>query len=333
MRLGRQTVIARNLAIRSRRMQYRHDATLKIAATGHWGCNLSAPVQRLASAFKCQRIGCDVFGMSIAQIRKCELACSTGKPGLAGSLAQPPEWQTSRRCLGAGHFPLLGWSAVLLATIIGAAVAFGDEPAGNLAPVKFHIPAQSLVEALQAYSMQTGVQVMFETASASGYRSAPVDGELMPEVALRKLLADTDLRIRYSRTSAVTLAPASAPDPDEPPAHPLATADLALDTLRVSGTPEPSDHSRLGEYIGVVQADIQSALKKVAKTRRGDYRVAVRLWVDPSRTIQRAELDGSTGDRDRDSSIASALQGLLLSQQAPPNTPQPIRFMIAIRAL
>ena len=228
---------------------------------------------------------------------------------------------------------MLGWVGILLATLVGAAVAFGEEPAGQSTPVKFDIPAQSLIDALQAYSKQTGVQVMFETSAAAGYRSAPVAGELMPEIALRKLLADTDLRIRYSRISAVTLAPASAPNPDEPPAHPLAAADLTLDTLRVSGSPETSDRSRLGAYIGVIQTDIQNALKKVAKARRGDYRVAVRLWVDASRTIQRAEIDGSTGDPARDSSIAGALKGLVLSQQAPPNTPQPIRFMIAIRAL
>ncbi len=265
---------------------------------------------------------------------KCDLSFpSLRVPERSRSVAQPSGWQAFRHGFGAGQLRMFGWAGILVGTIVSAAVAFGDEPAGNFAPVKFDIPAQSLIDALQAYSRQTGVQVMFETASAAGYRSASVEGELMPEVALRKLLADTDLRIRYSRTSAVTLAPASAPNPDEPPARPLAAADLALDTLRVSGTPEPSDRGRLGEYIGVVQADIQSALKKVAKTRRGDYRVAVRLWIDPSRTIQRAELDGSTGDRDRDSSIASALQGLVLSQQAPANTPQPLRFMIAIRAL
>lgn len=226
-----------------------------------------------------------------------------------------------------------GWVGGVVGMIFSAALAFGAEPAGSLAPVKFDIPAQPLIDALQAYSRQSGVQVMFETASAAGYRSAHVEGELLPEIALRKLLAATDLRIRYSRTSAVTLAPASAPNPDEPPARPLAAADLALETLRVSGTPEPGDQSRLGEYIGIVQADIQSALKKVAKASRGDYRIAVRLWVDPSRTIQRAEIAGSTGDRDRDSSIVGALRGLVLSQPAPANTPQPIRFMIAIRTL
>lgn len=227
----------------------------------------------------------------------------------------------------------MGRIAIFAATMVGAAVAFGDETTKPIGPLKFDIPAQSLIEALQAYSMQAGVQVMFETASAVGYRSGRVAGEFTPEAALRMLLADTDLKIRYSRTSAITLAPASAPNPDDPPAHPLASADMALDTLRVSGAAEPTDRGRLGEYIGVVQADIQKALKNVGKTRRGDYRVAVKLWIDPSRTVQRAELDGSSGDRDRDSSIATTLRGLMLSQQAPPNTPQPIRFMIAIHAL
>jgi hypothetical protein len=212
-------------------------------------------------------------------------------------------------------------------------VAFAQENSRPPGPLKFDIPAQPLIEALQAYSMQGGVQVMFETASAVGYRSGRVEGEFTPEVALRMLLADTDLKIRYSHTSAVTLAPASAPDPDAPPVHPLASADMALDTLQVSGAGERTDRSLLGEYIGAVQTDIQRALKKVSRTRRGDYKVAIRLWVDPSRIVQRAELDGSTGDRERDSSIAEALRGLLLSQQAPANTPQPIRFLIAIHAL
>ncbi len=73
---------------------------------------------------------------------------------------------------------------------------------------------------------------------------------------------------------------------------------------------------------------------KGGRTRRGEYRVAVELWVTPSsQVIDRAELDGSTGDFDRDSSIAESLRGLVLSQQAPPNMPLPIRFMISIHAL
>ena len=240
--------------------------------------------------------------------------------------------QSGRSAWAASQLDSLGGIIGLVIVLIGMAAAFGDEAARPASRLRFDIPAQSLVDALQAYSTRTGVQVMFETASALGRRSAELRGEFMPEVALRMLLADTGLRIRYSRASAVTLAPPSAPDPDEPPAHALASADLSLDTLRVTSAPQSSDDSGLGAYIGIVQGDIEKALKKLAKTHRGDYRVAIELWVDPSRTVQRVELDGSTGDPDRDRSIAGTLKDLVLSQEAPINTPRPIRFMIAIQA-
>ncbi len=225
---------------------------------------------------------------------------------------------------------------VLVVALASAVVASAQESLGLTEPHKFDIPSQSLVDALQTYSVQAGVQVMFETSSAVGYCAAAVQGEFMPEAALRMLLANTDLKIRYSRASAITLAPASAPDPDAPPVQGWAAAnvvtDMALETLRVSGAGEQIDQNQLGKYIGVVQSDIQKALKKV-KTRQGDYRVGIRLWVDPSRVVQRAELEGTTGDRDRDGAIAETLHGLVLSQQAPANTPQPVRFLIRIHTL
>jgi hypothetical protein len=75
---------------------------------------------------------------------------------------------------------------VLVALLIGAATAFGESAVKPAGPVRFDIPAEPLVEALQAYSLQSGVQVMFETASATGYQSAPIEGDFAPEVALRR---------------------------------------------------------------------------------------------------------------------------------------------------
>ena len=231
-----------------------------------------------------------------------------------------------------GVWPLAKIAAVLV-VLVGVTVASGSERTQPIGLTTFRIPAQPLIDALQAYSQQAGVQVMFETTSAIGLHSLPVNGEFTPQAALQMLLADTDLRVRYSRSNAVTLAPASVPDPDEPPVYPPVSADITLGTLRVRGTGESSDRS-LGEYIGLLQSDIQKALKKGGRNRRGDYRVAVKLWVTPSsRMVDRAELDGSTGDLDRDGAITDALRGLVLSQQAPPNIPLPIRIMISIHAL
>jgi hypothetical protein len=244
-------------------------------------------------------------------------------------------WPAMARLRGARQrpVPVLSRIAAVLIVSTCVAIASGEEPQPAGVPLKFHISAQPLIDALQAYSQQSGVQVMFETASAAGYKSLPVDGEFTPEIALRLLLAGTDLRIRYSRSSAVTLAPASEPSPDDPPLRPLPSADMALETLHVSGG-DTIDRNRLGEYIGTLQSDIQKALKKIGWSKRGDYRMALKLWVTPqSRVVEKAELDGSTGDQDRDSTIADALRGMKLSQQAPPNTPRPIRFMVSIHAL
>lgn len=221
-----------------------------------------------------------------------------------------------------------------LALILSAAIATGEEAAVPVGPIAFRIRAQPLIEALQAFSQQSGVQVMFETAAAAGFRAPSVEGDFSPDVALRLLLAETDLKVRYSRSRAVTLAPASAPDPDLPPMLSLgAGADMALETLHVSGK-DTTDRNQLGEYVAAVQSDIQKALKRVNQSRRGEYRIAVRLWVDPaSRGIDRAELDGSTGDPVRDASIADMLHMMTLSRQPPPNLPRPIRFMISIKAL
>ena len=254
---------------------------------------------------------------------------------LSGDHRTGPEGGTSRSRQANACAWLAGLAVGTAVVSACVAVATADDHSRPLGAIKFDIPSEPLVEALQAYSVTTGTQVMFESGTTAGYQSAAVRGEFSPEAALQMMLADTGLKVRYTRASAITVAPASAPDVDDPPAQALATADLALSTLTVTGgTTDNGDKGRLGAYVSAIQADIQKALKNAArKTRASDYRGEAKLWIDPSRTIQRAELSSASGDKDRDASLAAALQGLVLSQAAPPNTPQPIRFLIAIRSL
>lgn len=213
-----------------------------------------------------------------------------------------------------------------------AARTQGGEPSQMSSVRDFNIPGQPLAQALQAYSQVTGVEVLYESNIAVAQRSLPVEGSLTPQRALQTLLAGTDLVVRYTRSNAVIL---SLPDLNLnlPPLHPLGDADLALETLRVTGGQGVVDPDRLREFKEAVQIDIEAALRKNAQTSSGSYRASLNLWVESSRAISRAELTQSTGDQGRDLSIAETLKGLILKRVPPVNTPQPIRVVILVRSL
>ncbi len=211
-----------------------------------------------------------------------------------------------------------------------AATHEGDADPGPGA-VMFRIPSQPLAAALQAYSQASGVEVLYESEIAVGLVSAPVEGMFTPQIALRTLLARSDLAVHYNRSNAITL---SLPSDDHlPPADPLDGADLQLDTMRVSGEGARPSAQAMREFSESVQLDIEAALRKNTRTRSGNYRADVRLWVDPSRTVRKAALAQSTGDGERDARIADVLQGMVLRRTPPANAPQPVRVVIVVRSL
>jgi hypothetical protein len=227
---------------------------------------------------------------------------------------------------------LVAYAALLIAGIF-AANAEEDQVARSGGPIAFHIPAQSLAGALQAYGQTTGIQVLYESNSAVGRTSVAVEGTYAADAALNLLLTGTELKVRYIRPDAITLALPNAEGVGYvPPATPLGTSDLSLGTLRVRGSSD-NDAARLQDYSQRVQMDVQNALRKNARTREGNYRAVLDLWIDPARTIERTELFRSTGDRERDAAVAAALRGLTISRPAPVNTPQPVRVVIVVKSL
>ena len=228
---------------------------------------------------------------------------------------------------------LLGICAAFAIASIWAAAAEERLAIGGSAPVTFHIPAQPLASALQAYGSQTGVQVLYESRSAVGQLSRAVEGSFTPQDALNLLLAGTDLSVRYSRPDAITLARPS-PNADAPPASPLTRADLSLGTLRVRAGSEEDDGASLRDYSESVQLDVQKALQRNARTRAGSYRAVLDLWIDASsRAVARTQLFRSTGDAERDAAVAAALRGLVISRAAPASMPQPVRIAIVVRSM
>jgi hypothetical protein len=232
------------------------------------------------------------------------------------------------------EFPRRLMIVAAIIAVLGAmvsAMAASDDPQ-YLAPLRFDIPSQPLASALQAYSTATGVQLLYESSVANGRFSTGVEGDMTRDAALRILLSETDLSIHYTRVNSATLAPLSAQSDNPPPAV-FAKADLSLETLRVRRPVEGSDPSQLRAYTGIIQSDIQQALRKDNKTRSGSYSAGVKLWIDGPRTVRKAELFRSSGDQERDDTISRLLDGLLISQAPPANTPQPVMVMINVRSM
>lgn len=269
-----------------------------------------------------------------------ELTRSRSSRQAAACIAAPVLAPTDRapattRRAAPGRRRLSFVSIVFLAAGL-AAVALADPDTQALSPtLAFDIPEQPLVTALQAYSAVSGVAVLYESGLEGSQHSVAVAGEFTREAALRALLGNTDLLLRYSRADAVTLSDPSIAAPDEPPGVLPAAADLALDTLHVAGASNRApDRTALANYVIAIQRDIQDALRNSPAARGGGgYRVGVDLWVDASRAVERTQVFRSTGDPDRDIAIVSALQGLTFRQSPPDDTPQPVRVMIVVTAM
>jgi TonB family protein len=86
-----------------------------------------------------------------------------------------------------------------------------------------------------------------------------------------------------------------------------------------------------GFYAIKVQSQLQAALMRNDKTRRGNYTVAANLWLSGSGRIDRVEITQSSGDTDRDRTLADVMRGQQISEAPPAGMPQPIRARIAAR--
>jgi len=120
-------------------------------------------------------------------------------------------------------------------------------------PVAFNIPAQSLASALNAYSITTHYEVVYNGQLAVGRQSAAVKGNFTPEAALQLLLEGTGLLPHYMAADAFVLVE------DD---HPLVAVNTAPRDAVIS-------------YYGRIQASLKRAFCANRRTQPGDYRVVL----------------------------------------------------------
>jgi hypothetical protein len=200
--------------------------------------------------------------------------------------------------------------AVALAAMVAIAAAGEGQDGASFAkaPVKFDIPAQPLSDALYSYSSVTGIEILIPGEMLARRRSSGVTGVLLPDEALRILLAGTGLVPRATGVRAFTLLP-----------------DAANATSTAAHIP------RYPQYSAAIQAAVTSALCRLRETRPGGYRIAARLWVGPSGAVTRVGFLGTTGDADRDAVLAGLLGRLVVSEPPPADLPQPTTVVVLPR--
>lgn len=85
-------------------------------------------------------------------------------------------------------------------------------------------------------------------------------------------------------------------------------------------------------YAGLLKNEILDQLSSEKRARSGDYSVIVRVWVRNDGTVDRVRIAQSSGNRERDQAIETALSRITRLSQAPPaDMPEPISLRIVSR--
>jgi hypothetical protein len=234
------------------------------------------------------------------------MICSTEKTGY--SPTSICSWDMPRFSYLARRPSLLPVVLLSCAAIMAGADSRGQNaPSAQIGLVFYDIPAQSLASALDAYALTSGMQVLYETASIVGRRSAEAKGQLDPATALKKILNGSGLVARRTDVDAFIII-------EEP-----------ADQVR-AWVPAATSDTR---FMGALQNSVLDALCRNVQTRPGNYRIALELWIAPTGIIQRSALIGSTGANLLDRALISALQGLPVRSPPPTQLPQPFILSIA----
>jgi hypothetical protein len=192
--------------------------------------------------------------------------------------------------------------------------------AENAAGQTFVIPAQPLDQALAAFSVSTGLQMLYDSSLAAGRRSSPVSGAMQPREALVLMLAGTGLTARFTSAGAVVIYAGS-------------TSAVTLNPITATAAPvvgRTGVNAEARAYAEAVQRQTVEALRQDAGLSGGDYALSVRLWVSEQGAARRVEILHGSGDAGRDADFMALASGLRFPVP-PPDLPQPMRIEFRVR--
>lgn len=122
-----------------------------------------------------------------------------------------------------------------------------EAQAQSAATHSFNIPSQPLARALRSLADQSGVQLAYKTAVASGATAPAVRGTMTTEQALARLLAGSNLQYSFTNANTVTIVSAAA---DSAGGGVAITGAIALDTIEVQSANPNSTMTPMPAYAG-----------------------------------------------------------------------------------
>jgi hypothetical protein len=214
--------------------------------------------------------------------------------------------QSDCRRFATGRFLLL-WCLLVPLLLLSARQAFA-EPQLTREEVRFDIASQPLADALVAYARIAGVEILIDDGIVAGRQSAAVSGTYHPAIALRQVVAMSDLDIRYVDHVTVTLVPHRAAD----------------------GVSDRDDE-RYAPFTAALQAAFAQAMCAHEGLPSSPIRVVAQLWIGPAGKVVQSLLLGSTGDTERDTAITRRLDLLNVGRTPPADLPQPATMIFSPR--
>ena len=201
-----------------------------------------------------------------------------------------------------------------------AVVAIAPAGVAQEASRRFEIAAQPLDQALGAFSVATGLPMLYDSALAAGKRSSAVSGQMKPREALALLLAGSGLSARFTQGGAVVVYAGSG---SAVTLNPI----TAVAAPVIGGT---RDDPAARGYADTVRRQIVERLRVDQALSSGDYVLTAMVWIAEGGETRRVEIITGSGQAARDQAFVAAATAMRFPVP-PPTLPQPMRMEFSVR--
>lgn len=203
------------------------------------------------------------------------------------------------------------WIAGVAAILGFCGAVAASQPAATF---NFDLDRMPLHDALQHYSSLTGRSVIYDSSRISGRYASALRGRFPAGVALRRLIAGSEMQVRHETDKTVSLV--VVPPQDDP---------------RFEVVASTAGKAARDRYYGFLQSQLRRVLCADPALKAGSYRLVLRLRIAGQPPAVDVLQVVATGRPDLEFPIQRALQGQRLTAP-PPGFGQPVTLLLTPEA-